>query len=158
MKDHRFIELLQKARDDGVLPLRPKGFQSRDVLKYLEEGGDPNASTVDGLCLLHLLADDSADGELISLVVTRGAKIDARDRFGQTPLHLAVDADCDSSSRDGCRPSQLPTTKTLIELGADEMACAINGNTPRDFAAAYGRHELQLYDAISRLKKDSKVI
>jgi ankyrin repeat protein len=147
-KEDNFAKLVKKARSCGLL-FRTGGFQLKDVRKFLDKGGDPNAKTDNGWSLLHLLAEDCADRETIRLAISRGAEINARDSSGQTPLHLAVDADCDSSSRDCRRASELPTAQVLIEFGADETARSDKGETPRDYAAAYGNHELGLYDSIS---------
>jgi len=63
-------------------------------------------------------------------------------------LHLAVDSDMDSSSRDGRRATELPTVQALIELGADETVRAADGETPRDVAIHYGQEIL--YDSLLR--------
>ena len=101
--DKFFTELLAKAQSGGLFASRPRGFDLKSVQSFLEQGGNPNAKVNGGMSLLHLLADDSAEAETIRLVVASGADINMKDDYGRTPLHFAVDADCDSSSRNGRR-------------------------------------------------------
>ena len=110
----------------------PRGLSIENVRRYLDEGGDPNRRTESGQTLLHI-ATDNGQVELMQLLVARGADGNARGHHGYTPLHLAVDTDCDTS-----------------RLGADELARDDDGETARDVAVAYSRHETQLYDDIPR--------
>jgi len=132
------------------LSLSPRGLQVKDVQQYLDNGGDPNQRTKDQQTLLHIAADNS-DLEIVKLLVARGADINAKGFHGYTPLHLAVDADCDTSARDDRRLIDLPVTRFLIESGADEGIRDDEGEVPRDTAVAYGKITTQLYDAISRM-------
>jgi len=127
----------------------PRGLSIEDVRRYLDEGGDPNRRTESGQTLLHI-ATDNGQVELMQLLVARGADVNARGHHGYTPLHLAVDMDCDTSPRDGRRATELPLTRLLLGLGADELARDDDGETARDVAVAYSRHETQLYDDIPR--------
>jgi ankyrin repeat protein len=125
-----------------------RGLRVEDVRRYLEAGGDIHRRDEKmNWSLLHFAAED-ANCEVIRFLVAHGADLAATDRNGWTPLHLAVDTDMDTSSRDARRATELPTVKTLIELGADETVRAADGETPRDLALAYG--EQALYDSLSR--------
>src|SRR5262250_2369256 len=78
----------------------PRGFTIEDVQRYLDEGGDPNSRTDSRQTLLHI-ATDNAQVEIVRLLVARGADVNAKGYHGCTPLHIAVDMDCDTSPRDG---------------------------------------------------------
>ena len=135
-----FIQIIGKCAARGLRPA--------DIRAFLDGGGDVNClDQRSGWTLLHFAAED-ANPEVIRLLVASGAQLDLPDLGGQTPLHLAVDSDLDTSSRNGRRATAMPTTQTLIELGADETRRAADGATPCDFAAAYGQEAL--YDALSR--------
>jgi len=114
-----------------------RGLTADDVVRYLDDGGDPGGPNAAGTTLLHLAAEDG-EAETIRLLAGRGADVNAPDRFGQTPLHMAVASDCDTAPRDGLRTSGLPTALVLLRLGADPGARAADDRTPRDFAAGYG--------------------
>ena len=125
-----------------------RGLRVEDVRRYLDGGGDIHFKNEKmDWSLLHFAAED-CNSEVIRLLVARGADIHAIDRQGWTPLHLAVDSDLDTSSRDGRPATELPTVQTLIELGADEILRAADGSTPRDIARAYGQEAL--YDSVLR--------
>lgn len=55
----------------------------------IELGGDVNAATVDGLTAMHGAATNGADG-VLQYLVEKGAKIDVRDKYQQTPLSIAT--------------------------------------------------------------------
>ncbi|HEY7091338.1 MAG TPA: ankyrin repeat domain-containing protein [Tepidisphaeraceae bacterium] len=125
-----------------------RSLRVKDVRRYLEGGGDVNCHGGNmSWTLLHFSAED-CDAEMIKLLAAHGANLNARDQNGWTPLHLAVDADMDTSSRGARRATELPTVQTLIELGADERVKADDGSTPRDIAVRYD--QAGLYDSLLR--------
>lgn len=125
-----------------------RGLRVEEVRRYLDAGGDIHQKDKNmNWSLLHFAAED-CNSEVIRFLIARGADTQATDRQGWTPLHLAVDSDMDTSSRDARRATELPTVQTLIELGADETVRATDGSTPQDIARAYGQEAL--YDSLSR--------
>jgi ankyrin repeat protein len=55
----------------------------------IELGNDPNAATEDGLTAMHGAASNGADG-VVQLLASKGAKLDVRDKYQQTPLSIAT--------------------------------------------------------------------
>lgn len=125
-----------------------RGLRVAHVQRYLDAGGDlGHRNSETRWSLLHFAAEDQ-NPEAVRLLVAHGADMAATDWSGWTPLHVAVDSDMDTSSRDGRRATELPTVQTFIELGADETVRAKDGRTPRDIAVSYG--EEILYDSLLR--------
>ncbi|HWC58352.1 MAG TPA: ankyrin repeat domain-containing protein [Verrucomicrobiae bacterium] len=127
----------------------PRGLQIEDIQRYLESGGEVNQCNANNDTLLHLAAANGCE-DVAKLLLARGAHINAKDLQGYTPLHLAVDGDCDTTVQDGKPATGLPMVKLLIEAGADESARDEDGEIPRDTAVAYGKVFAKLYDAISK--------
>ena len=127
-----------------------RALRLKDVQLYLDSGGDVDRRDEKmNWSLLHYAAED-CNPEIIRLLATRGANVNARDKDGWTPLHWAVESDMDAASQQGRRASELPTVKALIEHGADITAEANDGSWPRDVAAGY---ELgALYDSVAQSK------
>jgi ankyrin repeat protein len=125
-----------------------RGLCLEVVQSYLEQGGDADCKDPKmNWSLLHFAAEERS-AEMIKLLARYGADMNARDKQGWTALHIAVDSDCDSSSRMGSRPDDLPTVKALLETGASKLVRANDGRTARDIACNYG--EVALYDLVSR--------
>lgn len=81
------------------------------VIELLEQGVDVNATFSLGFSALHSAAGENR-AKVIQLLISRGAKVDARSRSGYTPLFMAVIVDGDH--RDAIR--------ALLERGADPSA------------------------------------
>lgn len=91
------------------------GYSVEPVLRrYLLLGGDIDT-------LLHLAIENSNE-ELVKTLLKNGAKIDASNEEGQTPLHIA------------CKKLILPIIKLLIEAGADTKIKDNEGCPPYFYA------------------------
>src|SRR5262249_8895499 len=55
----------------------------------VELGNDVNATDEDGLTAMHGAASNGADG-IVQLLFSKGAKLDVRDKYQQTPLSAAT--------------------------------------------------------------------
>jgi ankyrin repeat protein len=127
-----------------------RALRLKDVQLYLDSGGDVDRRDEKmNWSLLHYAAED-CNPQIIRLLATRGADVNARDKNGWTPLHWAVESDIDAASQQGRRASELPTVKALIEHGADITAEANDGSMPRDIAVGYGLGTL--YDSVAQCK------
>jgi ankyrin repeat protein len=155
MTFERLIDLSSGKDSSSFWRGRSRGLCFENVQRYLDESGDPNKREENGQTLLHL-ATENGDMEIMKLLLGRGADIDAKGYHGYTALHLAVDADCDTSPRDGRRATNLPLTTMLIGFGADESMRDDDGKMPRDFAVAYGEIETKCYDSIPRQKRQKR--
>ena len=89
--------------------------RSRLAWILLENGADANAENNEGQAMLHIFAecahirDESIQValNLLSLLLSKGADVNKRDKANETPLHLAM------------RRNRFMFVKTLLEHGAD---------------------------------------
>uniref|UniRef100_A0ABD2XEG4 Uncharacterized protein n=1 Tax=Trichogramma kaykai TaxID=54128 RepID=A0ABD2XEG4_9HYME len=82
----------------GITPLL--WALSRDRRKlvklFLRNGANPNLTKMDGSTSLHVIGQNSGDGELVKMLFALSKEkyhpmqIDAQDKWGRTPLHLAL--------------------------------------------------------------------
>jgi hypothetical protein len=132
--------------------MEPNQFPAEDffahLVKWVRAGGDVQRyRTKAGWTLLHLAAE-FCDTEAIRYLLKLGVDPEDRDHNnGWTALHLAVDAEFDSQAQTG-RPTELSAVRALVGSGADILARASSGQTPRDIAALYGKDALVQYDRI----------
>ena len=108
---------------------------------------------------LHLAATYGADRSVIALLLERRADIEARDNYGDTPLHTAIASDrldvlvvllengADIEARDdfgdtplhnAARASKPDVVAVLLDFGADIEARDELDNTPLEEAAEHG--------------------
>jgi ankyrin repeat protein len=66
-----------------------KAISVEAVRVAFEAGADVNAANEDGLTAMHGAASNGADG-VVQYLVSKGAKLDMRDKYQQTPLSIAT--------------------------------------------------------------------
>jgi ankyrin repeat protein len=105
-------------------PTRAAGGAARTLealTVLLDRGADVNAATPDGTTALHQTI--GRPDEVIRFLVARGAKLDAKDKYGRTPLDVANGVPGAAGRGRGGAPPEPPpvyeeTVKLLKELGA----------------------------------------
>jgi ankyrin repeat protein len=119
---------------------------------YVQSGGDLNVQGDGGWTFLHS-AVELQNIEAVKWLVDNGANINLPNVYGWTPLHWAVGTDIDLAIQSG-EELTMETTRTLIELGADQSFRNDRGKTPRDIAAGHGKNTLALYDSIVKHSRE----
>jgi Ankyrin repeat/Ankyrin repeats (3 copies) len=104
-----------------------------DVVQLLlEQGADIHAVTVTGSSCMHIMVKYykclKCEDEIFALLHTHGAQLDAKDRNGQTPTHLAATSGW----------SSLHLLKKFIDFGADLSVADNDGNTILHVAVGRG--------------------
>ena len=88
----------------------------------------PNDADADGTTALHW-AVHHGDAELVAALLDAGAKVDARNRYGVPPLHLAAEnGDAAMTSAAARRAAPMPNT-ALPEGETALMTAARTGDT-----------------------------
>ena len=126
----------------------------------LAAGADLAAVDGKGWSALHVAASRGF-AAMTKLLLRRGASVDARTRYGGTPLHLATGAECcrmlalagADVDAVNCRgetplhyaavgkPADSPSVEQLLAAGADARCRNSAGLTPAGAAYLYGRVE-----------------
>lgn len=114
----------------------------------LERGVDPNAVSGPGAWTpLHAALRNTGrwNGEMVTLLLERGADPDLADSGGDTALHAA----CARAAGDeeGAQAAQLAIVEALLAAGADAGARNQNGTTPLHLAAFHGGQVERLLEA-----------
>ena len=112
----------------------------------VELGGEVNAASEDGLTAMHGAAANGADG-VVQFLAQRGAKLDVRDKYQQTPLSIAS----------GMRLPWIPygeelgeiiqpsTAELLLKLGATRLDTPGYFKPPAEDSEAYRLNQSQRY-------------
>ena len=120
---------------DNLFSAINKGKLAR-VRKLVEDGCSIDRKTEDGGSVLHLVAQPAWPkyiqpcpfedyGEMAACLIAHGADVDARDRWQQTPLHLAAFFE------------NLPVAEVLLANGANVNAQDVEQVTPMHRALAH---------------------
>ncbi len=129
-----------------------------EVQKLLQHGVSVQAIGPGGQTALHL----AQDCRVIELLLDHGARIEARDASGMTPLFgkeidqarllIAAGADIDAQSSDGntpfiwyCYSGYLPGLKLLISHGADYKHCNQDRHNALDIARTFQPHSAAVH-------------
>jgi len=98
--------------------------EERDALEALkltiELGCDVNAANKNGLTALHGAASTGAD-EIIRFLVSKGAKLDVMDKYGETPLSISL-GDPNGLAEDYKRRVHKTTEALLRKLTGDYVS------------------------------------
>jgi len=118
------------------------------VRQLLDAGADVHVGDYRNSLPLHRAAYGSAqpqnDADIIRALVGRKAGINAKDRSGRTPLHVAADI------------GNLAAARALIEQGADHWAKDNDLRSPADLAREAGAHGHHEAPAIIELFEQTK--
>jgi ankyrin repeat protein len=133
------------------------------VRLLLDHGADPNVSSIEGRSALYLAASQPGGGDVVKLLLDKGAKAGGKDLTGRTPLIaasaignvevmrllVANGASVNKGMGSGGTPllsavaSRNPSAVAyLIEQGADVNVRTKRGETALDNAAAWGSLEI----------------
>lgn len=102
-------ELTSKEKTNTALWLSTVNNFKLLCRTYLEMGADPNSCTDWHEAPIHTAARSST-GQIVRLLIERGANLDLRNGEGLTPLHVA------------CRSGNLEAAQVFIEAGVDVNA------------------------------------
>jgi uncharacterized protein len=120
---------------DGRSPLFDAAVEGRldDVAAYLRDHGDEvNSADSEGFTPLHAAAVHQ-HADVAAVLIEAGADPNARNRFGNTPLWVAL-----FNVRDG----DGEIVRALLAAGADPDAKNNHGNSPRSLASTVANYDL----------------
>jgi ankyrin repeat protein len=90
----------------------------------VEMGNDVNAVNVKGRTALHIVAYTGAD-EIAQFLIEKGAKVDVKDKIGQTPWTIAEHVIPDTAiGAEKIHPSHKSTAELLLQHGASRLTMA----------------------------------
>ncbi|MDR2403116.1 MAG: ankyrin repeat domain-containing protein [Spirochaetaceae bacterium] len=102
----------------GISPFEMALLVHNAALPYLITGETVLRSDSSGNTALHIAVKNNADPEIITLILKHGARIDARNKEGDTSLHLTV------------RLDNQPTGELLLAAGSDIFVLNARGESP----------------------------
>lgn len=140
VKDKDIVRvLLENQADPNVLnishmltPMEIAVFEGlpKVVELLIAAGSNPAMATdLNGMAKLHLAVLNS-DSSLAKRLLRQGARINCKNKLGQTPLHLAI------------LNGDIDICQLLLAKGAQSNAPDINGNSPIQLAINTGNDEL----------------
>ena len=100
----------------------------------LQLGADANAINAQGQTALHLAAYTGSDA-IVQLLVDKGAKLDVRDKIGQTAWSMAEGISRDSADAAALTRHHQSTADLLLKLGAKQLS-PLNFQSARSPGAA----------------------
>jgi ankyrin repeat protein len=118
-----------------------------DIKRWVEGGGSTQVTHPrTGFTLLHFASDFQCVAA-VEYLIGLGMDPNILDSNGQSPLHVAVDSEIDSTVQTG-GPLLYETTKRLLELGADLYLKDRKGESPLDWINGYGEKARRRFNEI----------
>ena len=99
---------------------------SSQMVSTLLSGNRINTSDDFGNSALHIALQERAPQNILRTIISRGARLDAIDSSGKTPLRLAIDTE------------QWAAAKLLADSGADPFFAAADGKSPAEISFSKG--------------------
>jgi len=99
---------------------------SPKIVSALLENNRINISDDFGNSVLHVALHERADDNVIRTIINQGAKVNAVDYNGKTPLRLALDYE------------MIEAAKIIADSGADPFITAVDNKSPAEIAIAKG--------------------
>lgn len=121
----------------GRHPIHYQALEGRidELERSLAEGVNPNVSDAAGFTPLHF-ASQSLNAQAVQLLTEAGADVEARNRFGATPLLVALGKIDDDDHG---------VVSILLSAGADVDAANTAGVSPRSLAERVSNRDLMKY-------------
>jgi ankyrin repeat protein len=123
MKNGTTALMVAAGRPSRAAGGAPRTLEALTVL--LDRGADVNAATPDGATALHQTVGRPDD--VIRFLVARGAMLDAKDKFGRTPLDIANGVPGGAGRGRGGAPPEPPTVYEETAALLKELAAAPAG-------------------------------
>jgi ankyrin repeat protein len=128
MKNGTTALMVAASRPSRAAGGAPKTLEALTVL--LDRGADVNAATPDGTTALHQTI--GRPDEVIRFLVARGARLDAKDKYGRTPLDVANGVPgAAGRGRGGAPPEPPPVYDETVKL-LQELARSRGSSDPRE--------------------------
>lgn len=102
------------------------------VRAAIRDGGDPCSADRDGFTPLHFAAQEG-HGAVARALLEHGADLEARNKYGGTPLWVAL-----MNVRDG----EGDVVRVLLQAGASPDAKNATGISPRDLVSRVANYDL----------------
>jgi ankyrin repeat protein len=126
---------------DGRYPIHYQALEGRvvELERSLQAGVDADVTDSAGFTPLHFAAQ-SLHPEAVRLLIGAGAELEARNRFGATPLLVALG---------NARDDDHGVVGLLLDAGADMDAANSAGVSPRSLAERVSNFDLKRYLRLS---------
>ncbi|CAB0032647.1 unnamed protein product [Trichogramma brassicae] len=137
-QDNEYQPMRVDTRDElGNTPLHLalEHENEESIESLLRSGADPNLANAEGSTALHIICKRDSDDDFLETFfkiiddVQQQVRIDARDRSGNTPLHLATES------------GYVNSIESLLRKGADPNSANAEGSTPLHIICNKAQHD-----------------